>query len=201
MNGIEVLKEVNERYPDLSVIILTASASYDSAIAALRLGAVDYIEKPVAAREVLAAIRDALAKRSDTRRRLVELLGLGEQLIGPGGAGQPAKPIDGSVQRFETESGTIVFEPEKLQVTLDGRSVSLTPGETAVLGILLEYLDHPVSPRDIAVGAWGETLEEVSAENIIRPHIYRLRQKLETEPSSPRTILTVRGKGYVIHSA
>lgn len=200
MNGIEVLKEINDRYPDLYVIILTASPSFDSAVAALRLGATDYIEKPAVARDVLTAIRNALAKRTNTHQRLVELLGIGDQMIGPENA-RPHATSEGQENRFETRAGNIIFEPEKQRVLINSRTVSLTQGETEVLGILLQHLDRPLSPQEIAVAAWGETLEAVNAESIIRPHIYRLRQKLESEPSSPRIISTVRGKGYVIHSS
>ena len=46
MDGIALLREVRSRFPDMSVIIMTAHGSVDSAVSAMKLGASDYIEKP-----------------------------------------------------------------------------------------------------------------------------------------------------------
>jgi len=200
MNGIDVLRAVHERNPRPYVIIVTASVSLESAIAALKLGAVDYISKPVATRDVLAAIRNALEQRASSCQRLVEMSGLGDELIGSQDGGKKINS-DKRVRRFDTEGGTVIFEPEKQQVIIDERRVSLTPCETEVLEVLLRNLDEPLSPEEIAVSAWGETMKEVCPGNVIRPHIHRLRLKLEREPSTPRLIVTVHGKGYAIHSA
>ena len=200
MDGIELLTKVADRRPNLYVIILTASPSLESAVAALRLGAINYIQKPVATRAVLTAVRDALVRRARRRQELIDLSGVGDQVIGPGADPHQRTPKR-TAQRFETRSGSVIFEPNKQQVMVNSELVSLTRGETEVLGVLLAHLDQAVSPQNIAVAAWGESMETVNAENIIRPHIYRLRQKIESEPSSPRTIITVRGKGYMIPGA
>ncbi|NIA16502.1 MAG: response regulator [Nitrospiraceae bacterium] len=60
MNGIEVLKEVKKRRPELPVVLLTAFIDVRDAVSAIKLGAIDYLEKPVDLDEVVAAIDDAL---------------------------------------------------------------------------------------------------------------------------------------------
>ena len=53
-------------------------------------------------------------------------------------------------------------------------------------------------PRDRAVRAQGYDVGELEAAQLIKPHLYFLRQKLEPVPSNPRSILTVRGTGYML---
>ncbi len=73
MNGIEVLKKINEKSPDTTVIMITAYASHETAIEAMKLGAYDYITKPFKIDEIKLVIKKALDKkkleRENTRLR------------------------------------------------------------------------------------------------------------------------------------
>ncbi len=64
MNGIDFLKEVKKRFPSEIVIIMTAYASVETAIGALRAGAYDYIIKPIIHEELKRIIRNALSAKS-----------------------------------------------------------------------------------------------------------------------------------------
>ena len=57
LDGIEMLRTIRERYLDLPVILMTGHGTLDTAIAALRNRAFDYLSKPVALDELLACIR------------------------------------------------------------------------------------------------------------------------------------------------
>src|SRR5512140_3020047 len=72
MDGIEVLKEVQRTAPDTAAIMLTGYASLESAIAALRSGAYDYLMKPSEVDELRATVNRAIERRQ-LRRRLLEL--------------------------------------------------------------------------------------------------------------------------------
>ena len=63
MNGIELLKRLRARYPDMAVLILTGVADVDSAVECMQLGALDYLAKPVQADEVRLRLMRALEKR------------------------------------------------------------------------------------------------------------------------------------------
>jgi response regulator RpfG family c-di-GMP phosphodiesterase len=63
MGGIELLKQVRARYPDVAVLLVTGNADVQSAVGALSLGAMDYIVKPFQLDEVRARVRQALEKR------------------------------------------------------------------------------------------------------------------------------------------
>ena len=79
MGGMEVLRQVRQMRPDIKVIIITAHGSIESAVEAMRLGAVDFIQKPFAPKEIRALVsqvmdRDQLvAKEADDYATCVEL--------------------------------------------------------------------------------------------------------------------------------
>jgi len=60
MNGFEVLKKVKEVNPALSVIMISAHGSVENAIKATRLGAFDFIEKPIDRDKLVISIRNAV---------------------------------------------------------------------------------------------------------------------------------------------
>jgi two-component system, NtrC family, nitrogen regulation response regulator NtrX len=60
MNGFEVLKKVREKYTNLSVIIITAHGSLENAIKATKLGAFDFVEKPIDRDKLLISVRNAV---------------------------------------------------------------------------------------------------------------------------------------------
>jgi len=63
LNGIDIFKRIRQRWPEVEVIMLTAHASMDTAIEALRLGAYDYITKPVRAATIRSVVSRALEKQ------------------------------------------------------------------------------------------------------------------------------------------
>ena len=63
MGGIELLKRLRDRYPDVAVIMITGNADVETAVGALSLGAMDYITKPFQLKEVRARVHQALDKR------------------------------------------------------------------------------------------------------------------------------------------
>ena len=63
MDGLTFLREALKRYPDMAVIMLTGVAEVTTAVECLKLGALDYIAKPVMVEEVRARLDKALEKR------------------------------------------------------------------------------------------------------------------------------------------
>ena len=60
VNGLDVLKQVNDKYPSLPVIIVTGYKSTETAMEAVRLGASGYIVKPFKSEEILATVKSRL---------------------------------------------------------------------------------------------------------------------------------------------
>jgi DNA-binding NtrC family response regulator len=61
--GLEVLKAMKQNWPDTEVVIITGYPSVDSAKEAVRLGAGDYLAKPVGPCEIIDVTRNALARK------------------------------------------------------------------------------------------------------------------------------------------
>ncbi len=64
IGGMEVLKRINERYPDTEVIVMTGYASVSSAVEVMKTGAFDYLPKPFTPHELRAVTYQALAHRA-----------------------------------------------------------------------------------------------------------------------------------------
>lgn len=64
MNGFEVLKKIKEQKPISSVIIISAHGSVENAIKATRLGAFDFLEKPIDRDKLLISVRNATENAS-----------------------------------------------------------------------------------------------------------------------------------------
>lgn len=198
-DGVEVLDRARSLQPDLITIILTANPTLDSAIAAVKAGVVDYLRKPAANKEVLETIEVNLTARRERRRRrsqsrAEERFFDGESPQSESTAGQ-SEAGDEQSKRHELR-----FDRATRQVEIvndENRTVTLTKGEAAILAALLDHVGAVQSSEDLVREAWGEELEPWHASSIVRPLIFRLRQKLEEEPSLPRFIRTVRGSGYV----
>ena len=66
--GLEVLEAMKHRWPETEVVVITGYPSVDSAKQAVRLGAADYLAKPVGPNEVMSAARNALVRKQWTLR-------------------------------------------------------------------------------------------------------------------------------------
>lgn len=201
MHGVEILEKVGGKFPDLVTIIITANPTQESAIAAVKQGAVDYLCKPVAIGNVIEVIATRLAERAQRQRRLLQLIYLGEEQIGEKIGGSPIPGEEEEVAENGNYNLRLRLNRPRHEVEIVGngtQSVYLTKGETAIVAVFLDNIGKVLSPQNIAYEAWGEKLDPSQAASIIRPYIFRLRQKLESDPDLPNIIRTVRGAGYVL---
>ena len=114
MDGIDLLKGVKETAPGTAVILLTAFASGETALAAMREGAYDYVEKNFNVDDLLGIVRDALEKREADRQE------------------KPLAPPEGGDARY---FGTMVGRSKEMQkvYALIGK-VADTPANVLLLG-------------------------------------------------------------------
>lgn len=209
MHGREVMERARQLCPDLLIIVLTGHATLDSAISAVKTGVVDYLIKPVSVHEIAQTITRSLQNRADQIRRqqLIDLLGQTVDALRDTGslpitAGAPASPPAevATSDRF-VQAGSLMLDRSKRLLVIKTsplRTVELTEGEMAVLIPLLQQPDHVHTCRQLANAAWDYAVDELAAQSLIRPHISRLRQKLELDPNHPQYLRTVRGKGYLL---
>jgi len=97
MDGLEVLRQARQLRPDLPVLLMTAYASVESAVEAMKLGAYDYLDKPVRTEELMATIAKAL-ETTRLRREIRQHRSEQQRLYGIGNIVGRSKPIEAVLQ-------------------------------------------------------------------------------------------------------
>jgi two-component system KDP operon response regulator KdpE len=91
-------------------------------------------------------------------------------------------------------AGDLTVDLAQRDVTLRGRHVNLTPTEYDILRVLVQNAGRVLTHRQLIHAVWGNNYEAES--HLLRVNISNLRQKIETDPSRPRYIVTEPGVGY-----
>ena len=151
---------------NVPVIMLTAKDGEIDKVVGLELGADDYITKPYSSRELIARVRAVLRRRSEP----LDLLG-------------PA-----------LEVGRIRMDVERHIVEVDGLPTAFPLKEFELLELLLRNAGRVLTRGQLIDRVWGS--DYVGDTKTLDVHVKRLRAKIETDPSNPTVLLTVRGLGY-----
>lgn len=197
LGGIDVAERVRTRQPDTAIIILTGHGNLDSALQSMHLGVVDYVLKTTSPHDVLQRITEALDTQAEQRRQrqlLRTLHTVVAELDGEPVAAADAAPSGESWLRI----GDLQISTWNQTVRFGDQPVPLTPTEFRVLVCLAQRAGHAVSAQELVQYAQGYTVESYTATELVKPHIYHLRQKLERDPAKPQLVLTVRGSGYLL---
>jgi LmbE family N-acetylglucosaminyl deacetylase/CheY-like chemotaxis protein len=154
MNGIEFVRTMTERQPDLATLILSAAASFDSAVQALRAGADDYMAKPVDAAQLLAKARELIELTRERRAKSAEVvlaIGAHPDDVEIGVGGILARHVaEGDVVTILTLSGG-----EQGGVAADRANESIRAA--AILGCRLVHADLV----DTSVSEGGDTITAI----------------------------------------
>jgi len=209
IGGMEVLAALRRQSPDTGAIVLTAHASLETAVEALRQGAHDYLFKPCKTVELRESVRTGLLKRQRELRQR-DLLGqlerslsssleeiratVVEQPVPPPPA--IAEPAAGQV-RF-LERGGLIVDFMRHVITLDGHLLELSPTEFDLLAHLVSEAPRVISPQELVREVQGYESEPWEARDIVRYHVYRVRRKIKASTGRTDVIRTVRGVGYTI---
>jgi DNA-binding response OmpR family regulator len=219
ISGLQVLEMLRAHTPDTVVIVLTGHASLETAVEALRQGAHDYLFKPCKTIELRESIRRGLLKRQQKLRhrgllqQLEHHLASSLQDLRATIAEEPTSPAldpdseppltisqsDPSLDqgRF-LQRGGLIADLTRHVFTLDGQLLELSPTEFDVLAYLTSEAPRVVSPQELLREVQGYEADQWEASEIVRYHIYRIRQKIRAASGSKGAIRTVRGVGYTI---
>jgi len=165
-DGFEVCRELRGRGVAMPILMLTARTQVVDRVVGLKLGADDYLTKPFEAAELLARI-EALLRRA-------------------GGALQ----AEGGVVSF----GGVQADFRRGEVQRDGAPVALAPHELELLQYFVAHPGEVLSRQRLLDEVWG--YEASVQSRTVDVHVAALRQKLESDPASPKLFRTVHGRGY-----
>lgn len=166
MDGWQVCQRIRE-LSDVPIIMLTARDQEADRVQGLKMGADDYIPKPFSLKELEARLEAVLR-----RTRL-------------------PPPTPG---RVIYEDSLLSIDSERWKVRLNNELVDLTPTELRLLLVLAENAGRVLTHQQLLEQVWGP--EYVDETDYTKLFIWRLRQKIEPDPSKPRYIETERGLGY-----
>ncbi|HEX5690002.1 MAG TPA: response regulator transcription factor [Roseiflexaceae bacterium] len=199
MDGMQVVAAARARQSDISAIVLTGHGSLETAVEGLHLGIFDYLLKTSEPGHVIERVKAALAARAQAlrQRSLLDVVGTAVQELRGGPQPGDDQAPGGSAERLLVV-GALQLDTWRQVATLAGRTLPLTPTEFRVLLCLAEHAGNMLSYTQLVRCAQGYDSGELEASELIKPHIHHLRQKLEPDPSAPRYILNVRGKGYLL---
>jgi two-component system, OmpR family, KDP operon response regulator KdpE len=165
-HGIDVIKKVRQAKQSLPIIVLSLCSNESDKIAALDVGADDFLNKPVAIGELLARLRAALRR---------------SQAVG-------RTPL--SIYR----TGEVEVDLNNRRIDIAGTEVHLTRIEYKLLEVLIRHADQIVTHGRLLRDVWGT--DHAAQIHYLRIYMLQLRRKLEADPSRPRYLLTEPGLGY-----
>ena len=172
LDGIEVCRRLRS-WSQVPIIVLSVREGEADKVTALELGADDYLTKPFSMAELIVRVRVAL-----------------RHVTGPSG---------GSDRQALFQTGGLVLDFERHQVSVDGREIHLTPTEYDLLKYLAVNAGRVLTHRAILRAVWGPAYEQEIT--YLRVFFNQLRRKIEPNPSRPRYLLTELGIGYRLRSA
>ncbi len=166
MDGLELTRQVRE-WTTTPIIVISARGREQDKVAALDIGADDYLTKPFGVPELLARIRVALRHAA----------------LPPGGSPDPV-----------FVAGDLTVDLGRREVRFGGREVHLTPTEYKLLATLIRHAGKVVTHRQLLKEVWGQGYIEHT--QYLRVYMAQLRHKLERDPARPRLLTTESGVGY-----
>jgi len=172
IDGFEVCR-ILRKETAVPIIMLTARTDETDKIVGLDTGADDYMTKPFSLRELLARVR-ALLRRSQQSNVITE----GE--------------------KDQINFGNIEIDLKRHRVTVDNRIMELTAKEFDLLAFLAVNQGFVFTREQLLEKVWG--YDFAGDTRTVDVHVRWLRQKIETDPSNPRHLVTVRGTGYKIEA-
>ena len=203
MSGLELLKTIHARYPDLPIILFTAQPDVNSAVEALRRGATDYLLKPLNPQTVIDRTQTILGdqqkerRKREIQRQIDALQAELNSLEGPGdgAATSSTQQAPASDDRF-LKRGNLTLDLHTRRATMNDRAVSLPPTSFDYLLVLARHTPNVVDYQTLVSEAQGYETDVREAQELTKWHIHHIRQAVEVDSRNPTHVINVRGTGY-----
>lgn len=167
VNGLDLCRIIRREGNSVPILMVSAKGTETDRVVGLEVGADDYLTKPFGMRELVARCRALL--RRHTHFQI-----------------QPEQPS----LKFQD----ITLYPQECRVIVRGEEVSFSPKEFKILELFMSYPRRVWSREQLLERIWGPDF--IGDSKTVDVHIRWLREKLESDPSNPEYLVTVRGFGY-----
>ena len=205
MDGMQLLREIRTRFPQLPVILFTAHGSLQTALEALRLGANDYLLKPIDPEVLVSRTRTVIQehvaerRRSELREQIenlqIELRRLDEQYPQVATPSEVTAPKQAPEERF-VKHGRLILDLQAQRATFGESVLSLPPATFDYLVTLARHAPDVVDYQTLVAESQGYQVDALEARQLAKWHIHLVRQSMESDPKEPQHIHNVRGVGY-----
>ena len=169
-DGLSITRRLRSSGNNIPILMLSSFGEDTDRIIGLEIGVDDYLAKPPNLREVLARVR-ALLRRNQTTQLPVAHSGMSHCQFGP-----------------------FTFEIESKQLTRNNEKIKLTSSEAKLLTLFIQNPNKELTRDHLSEALKG--YEHNPFDRSIDVQVKRLREKIETDTSSPQYIVTIWGKGY-----
>ena len=203
-SGIELLPQIHAIYPDMPIVMVTAHATLETAIGAVRAGARDYLLKPIDPEDILCRTKKILDEQAEPKRKreittqiqtlLFELQtpSVSEPMVAASNTAPPGLDPSRYLKR-----GQLQLDLHTHLVTLNDRNISLPPSTFDYLVTLMRHSPNPVAYNTLVKESKGyQEIGLIEAKEMTRWQIHELRKVLEDDLQHPHMIITVRDIGY-----
>jgi len=168
MNGFEICQRIREQDREQPVIMLTAKNTDEDIIQGLQMGADDYVAKPFSIAQLVLRIQ-AVLRRSKLGINTANTIALND---------------------------TDYIDVQNMSGCCNGQTIAFTRKEMDVIQHLYANTERPVSRDELLSKLWGYDKHMDIETRTVDIHIAKIRRKIESDPSNPRYLVTVRGAGY-----
>lgn len=203
-SGLEALKSIHATHPEIPVILFTGQPDLNSAVSALRHGAMDYLQKPLKPEMLIERTKRALARLEVERRRReiqAQIEALQTELRSLEWAEEVQRAVPGSgtadLDKRYLARGNLTLDLHTRQVSVGSRQgIFLPPTSFDYLLVLARHAPNVVDYQTLVAEAQGYQASHREAQELVKWHIHHIRQAIEPDLSRPSLVINVRGSGY-----
>ncbi|HLO28441.1 MAG TPA: response regulator transcription factor [Anaerolineales bacterium] len=203
MSGLEVLKTIHAKNPELPVILFTAQPDLSSAVEALRRGATDYLLKPLKPQTIIDRTQTILADKQKERRkrelqRQIDTLQAELNTL----ENKDTLPLEQTSQQLQPaddrflKHGMLTLDMHTRRVTMNERVINLPPTSFDYLLVLARHTPNVVDYQTLVSEAQGYETDPHEAQELTKWHVHHIRQAIEPDAHNPIYVINVRGVGY-----
>ncbi|MFA6079782.1 MAG: response regulator transcription factor [Candidatus Omnitrophota bacterium] len=172
MDGFEICRKLRQKNKTLPIIMLTARDDDDDKVKGLEMGVDDYVTKPFSVKELIARVKNRLERSKALKDH--------------------PDPVEGAVT-----FGKIKIDFAKMETYKDNKPVIFTKKEYDILRYMIKRKGEVVTRLELLEAVWGFSSSPLT--RTIDTFMSRIRKKLESDPSRPRYLMSIRDAGYKLN--